>query len=62
MAAILELDENLNRSFKIFEAAPAVCYIYLISSYNPFLGGETGSHQATTATLFPLKRFFLICT
>lgn len=27
VAAILELDENLNKNFGIFEAAPQVCWV-----------------------------------
>ena len=32
VAAILELDENLNKNYKIFEAAPQV-FVYIISLY-----------------------------
>jgi serine/threonine-protein phosphatase 4 catalytic subunit len=30
VAAILELDENLNRTYRIFEAAPQVKTIYIL--------------------------------
>lgn len=29
VAAILELDENLNKKFRVFDAAPQVCEQYL---------------------------------
>jgi hypothetical protein len=29
VAAILELDENLNKQFRVFEAAPHVCILHL---------------------------------
>jgi len=30
VAAILELDENLNKQFRVFEAAPQVCIYYSV--------------------------------
>ena len=37
MAAILELDENLQKEFTIFEAAPTVCDILLHLSLSMLL-------------------------
>jgi len=34
VAAILELDENLNKQFRVFEAAPHVCILHLCTSHS----------------------------
>lgn len=67
VAAILELDENLNRSFTIFEAAPQVCsmsrekkdneiIIDKILNVNFQIGNSWSAFEKTASRLFPLSR------
>lgn len=66
IAAILELDENLNQKFRVFEAAPHVCHFHWLSFpnfniYNLFwvmncdAGVKRGSFQKTSSRLLPLE-------
>lgn len=41
VAAILELDENLNKQFRVFDAAPQVFFLLLAFS---LVGGKNGLH------------------
>lgn len=54
VAAILELDENLNKFYKIFDAASQVKIFWVVN----LLGKQRSSSQKVSARLFSLMYLF----